>query len=167
MTAGLSLASELPAVTARRLRRDTVCMMVSPIACLAMNENQFRQIAITGCKLGRPRSFCGNCSDWPTIAANFRKLLFGQAATRSGRSARKPLSKRCRHRHALRSTVLPSAAQRVEETDEGLHSRDTNLGQEVICREERILGVQDRLISSLEKLTLWDFFWILVSLVRV
>src|SRR5580704_10371125 len=34
-------ASEPPAVTARRLRRDTVFMMVSPIACLAMHENQF------------------------------------------------------------------------------------------------------------------------------
>src|SRR5277367_311810 len=50
----------------------------------------------------------------------------------------------CRDRHALRSTVLPTAAQRVEETDESLHARDTNLRQEVACREERILGVQDR-----------------------
>src|SRR5258707_8010107 len=49
----------------------------------------------------------------------------------------------CRHHHGRRSTVLPPAAQRIEETDERLHARDTDLGQQVICREERILSVQD------------------------
>jgi hypothetical protein len=44
--------------------------------------------------------------------------------------------------------VPPTAAQRLEETDESLHARDPNLRQEVICRHSLVnapsIGAESR-----------------------